>query len=168
MADKALPFDPIEEARRQWLAHGWEAAADGMAAVTSVMRAQQILMARVDEILKPHGLTFARYEALVLLMFSHAGALPLNKVGQRLQVHPASVTNTIDRLEAQGLVVRRPHPTDRRATLAEITPEGREVAAAATEALNAKAFVSPGLSEADQRSLVRILRMLRRGAGDFV
>jgi DNA-binding MarR family transcriptional regulator len=165
--DKALPFDPIEEARRQWRVHGWDAAADGMAAITSVMRAEQIFLARVDEILKPFDLTFARYEALVLLMFTRTGALPLNKIGQRLQVHPASVTNTIDRLEAQGLVVRLPHPTDRRATLAEITRPGRDAAAGATEALNTKAFASTGLSDADQRSLVRILRTLRRGAGDF-
>jgi DNA-binding MarR family transcriptional regulator len=168
VADKALPFDPIEEARRQWTAHGWSSAADGMAAVTSVIRAEQIFLARVDDILRPFDLNFARYEALVLLMFSRAGALPLSKVGQRLQVHPASVTNTIDRLEARGLVVRLPHPTDRRTTLAEITPTGRDVAAAATEALNAKAFSDIGVSDDDQRSLVRILGVLRHGAGDFI
>jgi len=165
--DKALPFDPIEEARRQWLAHGWGEAAVGMAAVTSVMRAEQIFMSRVEEILKPFELTFARYEALVLLMFSRTGALPLNKIGQRLQVHPASVTNTIDRLESQGLVVRLPHPTDRRATLAEITDAGRDLAAQATEAVNAKAFASTGLTGDDEQALVRILRTLRHGAGDF-
>src|SRR5579862_9022906 len=167
MPRKVLPFDPIEEARNQWVAHGWEDAADGMAAVTSVMRAQQIFLARVDEILRPFKLTFARYEALVLLMFSRSGALPLSKVGERLQVHPASVTNTIDRLEADGLIERVPHPTDRRAVLATLTPAGRELAAAATEALNAKAFMATGLSDRDQRQLVGLLTTLRRSAGDF-
>jgi DNA-binding MarR family transcriptional regulator len=111
-----LPFDPIEEARRQWAEHGWDDAADGMAAVTSVMRAEQVFLARVDEALRPFKLTFARYEALMLLSFSRQGSLPLSKVGQRLQVHPTSVTNTIDRLEAQGFVRRVPHATDRRTT----------------------------------------------------
>ena len=125
-----LPFDPIEEARRQWVAHGWKGAAAGMAAITSVMRAEQIFLSRVDEVLRPFSLTFARYEALMLLMFTRRGSLPLGKIGQRLQVHPTSVTNTIDRLEAQGLVLRVPHPTDRRTTLAEITDAGRAVALA--------------------------------------
>jgi DNA-binding MarR family transcriptional regulator len=167
MARKVLPFDPIEEARNQWVAHGWADAADGMAAVTSVMRAQQIFLARVDEILRPFKLTFARYEALVLLMFSRSGALPLSKVGERLQVHPASVTNTIDRLQADGLIERVPHPTDRRAMLATLTPAGRELASAATEALNDKAFLTTGLSDRDQRQLVGLITKLRRSAGDF-
>ena len=52
--------DPIREAHRQWVAHGWADAADTMALVTSVTRAQQLLAERVERALKPHGLTFAR------------------------------------------------------------------------------------------------------------
>ena len=162
-----LPFDPIEEARRQWGAHGWDEAADGMAAVTSVMRAEQIFLSRVDEALRPFALTFARYEALVLLMFTRHGSLPLSKIGQRLQVHPTSVTNTIDRLEAQGFVRRLPHPTDRRTTLAEITEPGRAVAAEATTVLNGAVFAATGLTAPDLTELFRLLRKLRRSAGDF-
>jgi DNA-binding MarR family transcriptional regulator len=163
----SLPFDPIEEARRQWTAHGWDDAAPGMAAITSVMRAEQILLARVDEVLRPFELTFARYEALALLWFSQHGSLPLSKVGQRLQVHPTSVTNTIDRLEAQGLARRVPHPTDRRTTLAEITSEGRQVVAKATDALNQDAFLQTGLSDGELTDLFALLRKLRVAAGDF-
>ncbi len=167
MVPGRLPFDPIEEARRQWVAHGWDDAADGMAAVTSVMRAEQIFLARVDEVLRPFKLTFARYEALMLLSFSREGSLPLGKVGQRLQVHPTSVTNTIDRLEAQGFARRVPHPTDRRTTLAEITDAGRSVAEEATKAVNAGVFTATGLTPGDQAELSRLLRKLRRSAGDF-
>src|SRR5487761_254435 len=67
---KSLDFDPIEEARRQWRVHGWDAAAPGMAAVTSIMRAHQIYLARVDAALRPFDLTFARYELLMLLSLS--------------------------------------------------------------------------------------------------
>ena len=164
---RPLPFDPIVEAHRQWVDHGWADAADGMAAVTSVMRAQQVMLARVDEVLRPYGLTFARYEVLMLLLFSRAGALPLSKIGSRLQVHPASVTNVVDRLEAQGLVRRTPHPSDRRATLAAVTDEGRALALEATGSLNAKVFADPGLDQDRVGDLVTVLTELRRRAGDF-
>ena len=95
-----LPFDPIERAAAIWQRRFGEARA--MAAVTSVMRAHQILLGELDALLRPFGLTFARYEALVLLSFSRAGALPMRLIGERLMVHPTSVTNTIDRLEASA------------------------------------------------------------------
>lgn len=164
---KPLATDPIAEAHRQWTAHGWGDVADGMAAVTSVMRAQQILLARVDEVLRPLDLTFARYELLMLLLFSRRGSLPLSKIGSRLQVHPTSVTSAVDRLEARGHVRRIPHPTDRRAILAEITEEGRATALAATEKLNDTVFASPGLPEGGVRTLIELLTELRRAAGDF-
>jgi DNA-binding MarR family transcriptional regulator len=103
----------------------------------------------------------------MLLHFSRAGALPLGKIGQRLQVHPTSVTSAIDRLERQGYVRRRPHPVDRRATLAEITAQGRSAALAATQLLNATVFTDVGLSRAELRQLVDVVGQLRRAAGDF-
>lgn len=158
--------DPIEEARRQWAAHGWGDAADGMVAVTSVMRAQQIMLARVDDVLRPLGLTFARYELLMLLHFSARGSLPVTKASGRLLVHPTSVTNAVDRLQAAGLVVRRPHPTDGRGTLVEITVAGRTAALAATQRLNADVFSAPGLPPSGVHCLVDAIRELRRAAGD--
>jgi DNA-binding MarR family transcriptional regulator len=162
-----LTFDPIAEARRQWQAHGWDEAADGMAAVTSIVRAQQVFLARIDAVLRPRNLTFARYEVLMLLLFAQRGSLPLNKVGARLQVHPTSVTNAVDRLEEQGYIRRVPHPTDRRTTLAEILPEGRAAALAATEELNASVFSKTGLSGEDVGGLVELLQRFRSAAGDF-
>ena len=161
-------MDTIAEARRQWEAHGWGAAAEGMAAVTSVMRAQQILQARVDEVLKPFDLTFARYELLMLLHFSRSGALPLKQAAARLQVHPTSVTNAVDRLAAAELVERRPHPTDGRGTLVAISDEGRRTALKATEVLNSEVFAEPGIPPRRVATLVAVLEDLRRGAGDFV
>jgi DNA-binding MarR family transcriptional regulator len=162
-----LPFDPIEEARRQWIAHGWEDAADGMAALTSIIRVEQILMSRVEAHLRPLGLTFARYELLVLLDFSRNGSLPLGKIGARLQVHPASVTNAVDRLEADGLVERVAHPDDGRTRLATITPAGRRTVRRATRTLNEQVFSDLGWSRRDLDALFRILRRLRKASGDF-
>lgn len=167
MSEPRLPIDPIAEARRQWAEHGWGDTADGMAAVTSIMRAQQIMLSRIDEELRPFGLTFARYEVLMLLHFSSRGSLPLKVIGSRLQVHPTSVTSAVDRLEAQDFVRRQPHPTDRRTKLAVLTDEGRRTALAATDRLNETVFADPGLSDQQVDQLVAVLRALRRHAGDF-
>ena len=138
-----------------------------MVQVTSLMRAQQIVLARVDGVLRPLDLTFARYELLMILLFSRSGSLPLNKLGNRLQVHPTSVTSAVDRLETQGLVRRQPHPTDRRTTLAQITAAGRMLATRATEVLNAKVFDVPLVSEERSAALTDALAELRHLAGDF-
>jgi DNA-binding MarR family transcriptional regulator len=161
------PFDPIAEARRQWVAHWGEGPAPSMSAVTAVMRVQQILMTRLNGLLKPYGLTFPRYEALMILRLSRRGALPLGKVGERLQVHPTSVTNLIDGLERDGLVRREAHQQDRRATLAQITEHGREVADAATDVLNAASFGSAPLHDAELETVSEILRALRADEDGF-
>jgi DNA-binding MarR family transcriptional regulator len=162
---RSLRFDPIAEARRHW-DERWPAGA-AMAAATSIMRAQQIVLARVDEALRPFDLTFARYEALVLLTFSRAGSLPLGKMGERLMIHPTSVTNIVDRLEAQALVRRVPHPTDRRTTLCEITDAGRAVVDEATRAVTAVDLGISGLDEAQVDQLTDLLTELRHHTGDF-
>jgi DNA-binding MarR family transcriptional regulator len=138
-----------------------------MAAVTSIMRAQQILLGEIDGILRPFGLTFARYEALVLLVFSRHGSLPMSKMGERLMVHPTSVTNAVDRLEADRLVRRVAHPTDRRTTLVEITDEGRSRAEGATAALMDAGFGLRGLDGAQTARLTELITALRHAAGDF-
>jgi DNA-binding MarR family transcriptional regulator len=162
-----LAADPIAEAHRQWVERGWADAADGMAAITSLMRAHQIALSRVEAVLKPFDVTFARYEVLMLLFLSRRRSLPMRTIGSRLQVHQTSVTNAVDRLEVAGLVARTPHPTDRRATLVELTRAGADVAERATEALNAGVFADPGLSPNSVASLVAVLRRMRRDAGDF-
>ena len=162
---RQLPFDPIAEARRHW-DERWPSGS-AMAAATSIMRAQQIVLARVDDALKPFDLTFARFEALVLLTFSRAGALPLGKMGERLMIHPTSVTNIVDRLEGQGLVRRVPHPTDRRTTLCEITDEGRARVESAAAAVAAADLGMAGLSGAELDELTELLVRFRRAVGDF-
>lgn len=163
----SLDFDPIDAARAQWLERDWSAAADGMAAITSLMRAHQIVLARVESALRPLGVTFSRYEVLMLLWFSKRGSLPMKVIGSRLQVHPTSVTNAVDRLEDAALVTRSTHPDDRRAILVTLTAAGRELAERATKTLNAEVFERPGLEARDVHALLEILTRLRRAAGDF-
>ncbi len=161
-----LPFDPIAEARRQWNLHGLQGA-DHMVAATSLTRAHQLVIAAINQALRPLGLTFARFEALRLLSFTRAGELPLGKMGERLMVHPTSITNVIDRLEADGLVERVAHPNDRRTTLARITPDGRARVEKATAALTDVDFGIGSLDPAELAAIERVLTKLRRAAGDF-
>jgi DNA-binding MarR family transcriptional regulator len=161
-----LDFDPIAEARRNWDDHGW-AAGDAMVAATSITRAHQIVLGRINTVLGPLGLNFSRFEALALLSFSRSGALPLGKMGERLQVHPTSVTNTIDQLQRDGLVERVAHPTDGRTTLASLTDLGRTRVADAQAGLAAISFglldLDPGLVQA----IGTTIGELRKQAGDF-
>ncbi len=158
--------DPISEAHRQWVAHGWPGAADGMAMVTSVVRAHQLLMERIDGVLRPRDLTFARYEVLRLLSFAREAAMPMSRLGSLLQVHPTSVTNAVDRLVAQGYVDRVRGEADKRVVRAVLTDAGREAVEEATTALNAEVFEAPGLPADDVRDLTGRLTALRAGLGD--
>lgn len=160
--------DPIAEARRQWEAHGWTDAADGMALVTTLVRAHQLVQERVEEVLRPYALTFARYEILRLLAFSRRRSMPMHRLGSLLQVHATSVTSAVARLERQGLVARERLERDRRVVLATLTPAGADVVEAATEQLNAQTFTHPGLDLDDVRTLTRLLTALRGELGDEV
>jgi DNA-binding MarR family transcriptional regulator len=165
-ADTGKP-DPIALARANWERAGWGDVADGMVAVTSVMRAHQILLARVEAALRPYDLSFSRYELLRLLAFSGSGALAITKASDRLQVHVTSVTHAIRRLEGDGLVERVPHPTDGRTTLVRITALGRSTVEDATVTLNTDVFADIGISDEASRTLSTAIGALRRHAGDF-
>ncbi len=162
-----LRSDPIALGVDNWVAAGWRSSSLGMAAVTSVMRAQQLLLHRADELLRPLGLTFARFEVLMLLRFSKRGELPPGKIGQRLQVHAASVSSALNRLEADGMVVRRSNPRDGRGVLASITPAGRESADRGAALLNTELFETLPLPDDDLEMLVDVIGRLRLHFGDW-
>ena len=162
-----LPRDPIVDAHANWVRAGWTEEAEPMAAITALVRTEKILTQRIEAVLKPHALTFARFEVLALLEFSRTGALPMNRASALLQVHPTSITNAVDRLEQAGLVTRAPHPTDGRTTLISLTPDGQRVMRAAAKDLNAQVFTQSGFTPEDVRDLTRILSRFRQAAGDF-
>jgi len=165
MASSPLPFDPIARAASLW--EDRIGPSGTMAAVTSIMRVQQILLSATDAALRPHGLTFARYEALVLLSFARRESLPMRVMGERLQLHPTSVTNIVDRLESDGLAKRSPHPSDRRTTLVTLTEAGATRMTEATKALTDIGFGLVGLTDRQARQLSELLERVRRAAGDF-
>lgn len=163
-----LTFDPIAEACRQWKKHWGAAPVASVAVVTSLMRVQQILTAELNALVEPYDLTFARYEALMLLYYSKDGKLPLGKMGARLQVHRTSVTNLVDGLEKSGFVKRKSHPTDRRTTLAILTPTGRKIAQDSTKVMNEIKFAVGTLRKSEMLELTALLEKVRFAAGDIV
>lgn len=166
IVESSVRQDPIDLAHRNWVQAGWGDAADGMALVTSIMRVQQLYIGRIESLLRPHGLTFARFEVLRLLAFTRLGVLPVGKIGERLQVHPASVTNAVQRLVDSGLVERRANPDDGRSVLAEITPVGRELVERCTAMLNDEVFIDLGVDAETTTDARTALDAVRRTFGD--
>lgn len=167
MAPNTAPdTDFIAAAKTNWEKHGWGDAASGMATLTSVVRVAQMMRTRCEQTLAPFGISFARYELLTLLHFTRHGALPMSKISERLQVHPASVTHTVARLERDGLVRRGSSAEDKRVILVSITDQGIALVKAATPELNA-VFRNLGLTADAQEDLYQICSDFRRIAGDF-
>lgn len=163
----SVEMDLVAEARRNWIDSGL-GEVDAMVSATSLARAHQIALGRINGALADFSLTFSRYEALALLSFARGNSMAMARMGERLQVHPTSVTSTIDRLERDGHVLRSPHPDDRRATLATLTEQGRSLLREATAALEA---IRWGMGDIDDRDLVELnaeLANVRASAGDSV
>jgi DNA-binding MarR family transcriptional regulator len=160
MTDTTALDDPIAEATRQWRTHGWHEAAPGMAAVTTITRVNRILVTRIEAALAPLGLSFARFEILRLLGFARERQLPMGKIGDRLQVHPASVTSAVTRLERDGLIRRQTAPHDNRIVLARLLPAGEVILEDATLRIN-DVFSSIELNSGDLERVVATLSAIR-------
>ncbi len=116
--------------------------------------------------LRPLGLTFARYQVLGLL--DRGNPLPLGEVGARLWITPGTVTSSVDRLEAAGLIRRNPHPEDGRTVLAAITPKGSQVFSKAVDTLNTNLFSTLPLTPGELHELVALMNKIRAEAGDTI
>lgn len=138
-----------------------------MAAVTSVMRAQQLMLTQIDAQLRPFGLTFARFELLRLLSFASEQRMTMLRAGHRLQVHPTSLTSLASRLKEDGLIERMVNPDDGRSAILVLLPAGLELVESATKALNDEVFEQVGLEPEDIATLVEVLGRFRAGRGDF-
>jgi DNA-binding MarR family transcriptional regulator len=158
--------DPVD-----WVEHWWTKQGlgdtDRFLAMTSLLRVHQLMTDSMVDVLKKFDLTLNSYFLILTVQLSDKGALLLSHIATRIMVHPTTVTLLTDRLENQGLLVREPHPTDRRATLAKITPAGRALANEATRALAEIKFGVPHLNKEGARQLVALLRPVRAELGDM-
>ncbi|MGW3723609.1 MarR family winged helix-turn-helix transcriptional regulator [Streptomyces sp. NPDC000851] len=116
-----------------------------------------------EEAAGEHALTGAQAKLLSLLSLE---PLPMRKLAHKLKCEPSNVTGIVDRLEARGLVERRPDPADRRVKLAVATDEGRRVARSLRESLRFAREPLAGLSEEERLTLRDLLRRML-GAGSY-
>ncbi|MGW5477298.1 MarR family winged helix-turn-helix transcriptional regulator [Streptomyces sp. NPDC004008] len=110
-----------------------------------------------EEAAAEHALTGAQARLLGLLSLE---PLPMRRVAQKLKCEPSNVTGIVDRLEARGLVERRPDPADRRVKVAAATEEGRRVARGLRESLDFAREPLAGLSHEEQLALRNLLRRM--------
>lgn len=165
MANRDANFDLMAETRRNWDERGLRES-EAMVAATSLARAHQIVLGRINAALGEHDLTFSRYEALALLSFARNSSMGMARIGERLQVHPTSVTSTIDRLERDDLVSRAPNPDDRRSILVTLTNTGREALDKATASLEAIRWGMGDVGDSELEHLTAGLAHIRASAGD--
>jgi DNA-binding MarR family transcriptional regulator len=116
----------------------------------------------IEAVFDRHGLTIGEFDVLAALR--RAGephVMTPTALSRLLMLSPAGMTNRVDRLEAAGLVERRPEPNDRRSSLVVLTSAGRELAdAAVTDHVANEADLLSGLTAAERRTLDQLLHKL--------
>ncbi|WP_432139262.1 MULTISPECIES: MarR family winged helix-turn-helix transcriptional regulator [unclassified Streptomyces] len=110
-----------------------------------------------EEAAAGHSLTGAQARLLGLLCLE---PLPMRKLARRLKCEPSNVTGIVDRLEARGLVERRPDPADRRVKLAAATADGCRVARELRESLRFAREPLAGLDDGEREVLRGLLRRM--------
>lgn len=155
--------DPVSMAASAWEMRWPER--DRMQTATELMRAYRFLIDSLDEKLRPLGLTYARYEALLLLFFDQRGALPLVELTDQLQVDTSSSFSTVRWLEDNDLLERALEPGDDGEVFAEITPKGRALTDRASQIVADARFGLDTMSDAECRQLTNMLARHRRIRG---
>ncbi len=134
---------------------------DGAQVFATVWQAHRTLLAKGEESVRATGLGDSDFHVLRALFFE--GALPVNVIGDKVNLTTGSITSAIDRVEAKSLVMRRPHPTDRRVRLVELTTKGQRLIERANVQHTADMDRAiKCLSKDDRATLVRLLNRLQR------
>ena len=157
--------DPLDVSRRYWDDELGDPSR--FFAMTEVMRLSRRVGDNLDQVLRTHTINRNGYLILMSLELSGTGSMILGRLAEELIVHPTTVTLTIDKLEAEGYVKKRPHETDRRAIRATITKAGRAIARRVTSELGAIGFGLGDLSPAQTTKLAAATHSARRTSGDL-
>jgi len=96
-------------------------------AYLSVVRTTSALIDRVEDLLKPYGITATQYNVLRILRGAGEGGLCRNALRDRMLTRMPDMTRLLDRMEEAGLVTRSREREDRRMVLTQIAPRGQEL-----------------------------------------
>jgi DNA-binding MarR family transcriptional regulator len=110
---------------------------------------------RRREVTTATGMSFGRTRALRRLARQ---PMSMGELAAELGIDPPNASVLVADMESHGLVRRRPHPTDGRAKLVEVTRKGRDIARRANAIL---ATPPPGLSALSEEELEALRRMLQ-------
>ena len=128
-----------------------------------LMKAYRTLERHARSSIEPSGLGTSDFAILELLL--HRGRQPVNAIGRRIPLTSGAITSAVDRLEAQGLVVRTADKKDRRTRFVSLTPRGtariREVFGAHKQAMES---VTRSLTKAELETLIHLVKKLGLGA----
>jgi len=139
--------------------HGaYRAGSPAVAALDRLWGLSLLLSELMEHGLAERGITLAR--AGVVSLLERSGACTQRELSRALRVTPRNITGLVDALEGEGLVVRAPHPTDRRATMVSLTPSGATLAA--TLKRDQDGFAETLFSDAEPRELAALTAIVDR------
>lgn len=131
-------------------------------AYLNVVRTASALSDRLEELLKPAGITLAQYNALRILRGADEDGLCRNDLRDRMLTRMPDVTRLLDRMEAAGLVQRTRDAEDRRLVNTKITPRGETLLHDVQAAVSEEHRRSFGhLGKAELRTLIDLLESVR-------
>ncbi|HXI31062.1 MAG TPA: MarR family transcriptional regulator [Vicinamibacterales bacterium] len=106
------------------------------------------------------GLELSPIQCHVLHLLEPGRPLPMGRLAGMLGCHASNVTGLVDRLEARGVVQRRPSADDRRIKVLDLTAEGSRLRAQMLRRMTTGARPISRLTVGQQRTLVKILEVL--------
>jgi DNA-binding MarR family transcriptional regulator len=114
-----------------------------------------------SEMRREHGMTMSRYDVLAQLDLA-GGRLRLSELATRIWLSPSGLSKLLDRMDASGLILRDPDPSDARSWFAVLTPRGRSLVRRARVTHHARLASTFGtaLSDRDLAELVRTMERL--------
>ena len=157
--------DGVDEILEQWQRERPELDPSPIGIIGRISRLARELEQRLERVYRDHGLEPGWHDVLATLRRNGPPyrLRPTDFSGQ-LMLTSSGTTKRLDRLEQAGLIARAPDPADRRGTLITLTPAGRELIDAVTEAhLDNERDLIAALSADEQRLLGDLLRKLRLG-----
>jgi DNA-binding MarR family transcriptional regulator len=136
-----------------------------LGAMATVLRMGQLMNAAlraIDDVFGPYGITVGEFDVLAALRRGGDGTvLTPTTLARVAMVSPAGMTNRLNRLEAAGLITRRPDPDDRRGSLVGLTEQGRDIADRAVgDLVAAENEIFAVLGDAEHRRFDRVLDKL--------
>jgi len=136
-------------------------------AVIALLRTADVLRARIEAHLLPHGVSPEQYNVLRILRGAPEHRLPTLEIASRMITRAPNITRLIDKLVAKKLVSRCDHDRDRRVVVVKLAPRGLDLVngvSASVDDIDAKGLAA--LSKAQVETLIEILDAVRSDAGD--